>query len=100
MSGVIVIAVGVQAAGQTQYGRRSSTSSVGFAHAFTDGVTAYLTELLVAPEHRGRGLGRQLLAEAFQRCCVGRMDLIADTVEGCYETLPHRRYDAAASTHR
>jgi ribosomal protein S18 acetylase RimI-like enzyme len=36
---------------------------VGFAHALADGVTVYLAELLVAPEHRGRGLGRQMLTE-------------------------------------
>jgi GNAT superfamily N-acetyltransferase len=50
---------------------------VGFAHALRDGVTA--AQLLVTPEHRGRGLGRQMLAEAFQRCRVDRMDVITDT---------------------
>ncbi len=65
---------------------------VGFAHALTDGATAYLAQLLVAPEHRGRGLGRQMLAEVFQRCRVGRMDVITHTAEGFYETLPHRRF--------
>ncbi|MGH3549545.1 MAG: GNAT family N-acetyltransferase [Pseudonocardiaceae bacterium] len=65
---------------------------IGFAHALTDGVTAYLAELLVTPEHRSRGLGRQLIAEVLQQCRVARMDVITDTAEGFYETLPHRCY--------
>lgn len=65
---------------------------VGFAHALTDGVNAYLAELLVVPEHRGRGIGRQMLAEVFQRCRAERIDVITDTAERFYETLPHRRY--------
>jgi GNAT superfamily N-acetyltransferase len=48
--------------------------------------------LLVAPERRSRGLGRQLRAEAIQRCRLSRMTLITDTAEGFSETLPHRRY--------
>lgn len=46
----------------------------------------------MAPERRSRGLGRQLLAEAIQRCRLSRMTLITDTAEGFSETLPHRRY--------
>ncbi len=36
---------------------------VGFARAVTDGVQrAYIDDLLVAPEHRGSGIGRALVA--------------------------------------
>jgi ribosomal protein S18 acetylase RimI-like enzyme len=37
---------------------------VGFARAFTDGVSlVYLADVYVLPEYRGRGLGLQLLRE-------------------------------------
>ena len=37
---------------------------VGFARAFTDGVAAvYLADVYVLPEHRGRGLGVELVRE-------------------------------------
>jgi GNAT superfamily N-acetyltransferase len=65
---------------------------VGFAHALTDGVTAYLAELLVAPAHRGHGRGRGLVSEVFRRCGTGRMDVITDTAQSFYEAQCHRRY--------
>jgi predicted N-acetyltransferase YhbS len=37
---------------------------VGFARAFSDGVAlAYLADVYVLPEHRGRGLGAELVRE-------------------------------------
>jgi GNAT superfamily N-acetyltransferase len=37
---------------------------VGFARAFTDGVSlVYLADVYVLPEHRGRGLGLELVRE-------------------------------------
>lgn len=37
---------------------------IGFARAFTDGVAAvYLADVYVLPEHRGRGLGFELVRE-------------------------------------
>jgi GNAT superfamily N-acetyltransferase len=37
---------------------------IGFARAFTDGVAAvYLADVYVLPEHRGRGLGVELVRE-------------------------------------
>ncbi|HEX6403274.1 MAG TPA: GNAT family N-acetyltransferase [Pseudonocardiaceae bacterium] len=66
---------------------------VGFAHALSNGLTAYLAELVVAAEHRGRGVARRLVAEIFNRSGVTRLDLIStDAAEGFYETLAHRRY--------
>ncbi|MGH3780199.1 MAG: GNAT family N-acetyltransferase [Pseudonocardiaceae bacterium] len=66
---------------------------IGFAHALSDGVTAYLAELLVDPGHRRRGVGRQLVLEVAQRCGAARLDLLTDTAEGFYTAvLPHRRY--------
>ena len=34
---------------------------VGFERAFTDGVVVYLADVYVLPEHRGRGLGVELV---------------------------------------
>ena len=66
---------------------------VGFARALTDGeLSAYLAELAVAPEYRGRGVGRRLVAAVLARCGAIRLDLLAeDGSEGFYERLPHRR---------
>ncbi len=66
---------------------------VGFAHALSNGLMAYLAELVVAAEHRDRGIARKLVAEVFHRSGVVRLDLLStDTAEGFYETLPHCRY--------
>ena len=41
---------------------------VGFARAVTDGVSvAYLADVYVLPEHRGRGLGKELVREMVER---------------------------------
>lgn len=65
---------------------------VGLAHALTNGLAVYLTELVVAAEHRGRGTARDLVAEIFPWSGVIRLNLITNTAEGWYETLAHRRY--------
>jgi len=35
---------------------------VGFARAFSDGASAYLADVYVLPAHRGRGLGKAIVA--------------------------------------
>jgi GNAT superfamily N-acetyltransferase len=41
---------------------------VGFARAVSDGVAvAYLADVFVLPEHRGRGIGKELVDELVQR---------------------------------
>lgn len=65
---------------------------IGSAHALSDGVTIYLAELLVAPAHRHRGIGRRLVSELFDQCDAVRMDLITESAEAFYARLPHRRY--------
>jgi GNAT superfamily N-acetyltransferase len=41
---------------------------VGFARAVSDGVAvAYLADVFVLPAHRGRGLGKELVAELVER---------------------------------
>lgn len=71
---------------------------VGFAHAVTDSVTTYLAERLVTPGHRGRGIGRALIAEVFSRCGTERIDLLTDTAEGFYAGIPHRRFSGSGCT--
>lgn len=44
------------------------TEQVGFARAVSDGVAvAYLADVYVLPEHQGRGLGKELVAEMVER---------------------------------
>lgn len=50
-------------------------SVVGFVRGISDGeITTYIAELLVAPDHRGRGIGRLLL-------------------DACHALFPHTRLD-------
>jgi GNAT superfamily N-acetyltransferase len=43
---------------------QSSGAMVGFARALSDGVAlAYLADVFVLPDHRGRGLGEQLVEQ-------------------------------------
>lgn len=52
-------------AGSRNYGVHVTTTGeqVAYARVITDGVTfAWLADVVVAPEHRGRGLGRLLVA--------------------------------------
>lgn len=45
-------------------GLYSDGRQIGFARAFTDGIAAvYLADVYVLPEHRGRGLGVELVRE-------------------------------------
>ena len=51
---------------------------VGFLRALSDGeVTTYVAELLVAPEWRGRGVGRVLLEACHALCPRTRLDLLS-----------------------
>lgn len=42
-------------------------AQVGFCRAFSDGWTAYLADVYVLEEHRGQGLGEQLVREMVER---------------------------------
>jgi ribosomal protein S18 acetylase RimI-like enzyme len=66
---------------------------VGFAYVQSDGeIQAHLSALAVRQSHRRRGIGRALLAEALARGGGQRIDLITDTAEEFYASLPHRRW--------
>jgi GNAT superfamily N-acetyltransferase len=50
--------------GERVVGLYDGTKQIGFARAFTDGVSlVYLADVYVLPEYRGRGLGAELVRE-------------------------------------
>jgi GNAT superfamily N-acetyltransferase len=63
-----------------------------------NGVTSYLAELLLAPAHRHRGIGRQLISEAFGPDAHWGIDLITYTTESFYTSLPIGAVPTSAST--
>jgi ribosomal protein S18 acetylase RimI-like enzyme len=66
---------------------------VGFAQLFSDGeIQAFLANLAVAADSRGRGIGRVLVAEALRRAGGERIDLLSeDAAAGFYDSFPHFR---------
>jgi GNAT superfamily N-acetyltransferase len=53
---------------------------VGFARAFSDGVAlAYLADVYVLPEHRGRGLGVELVREIVENGPLAKVKWILHT---------------------
>jgi ribosomal protein S18 acetylase RimI-like enzyme len=67
---------------------------IGFAYVQSDGeIQAHLSDILVNPQRRRRGIGRRLIEEAFARCGAERIDLVS--TEGSakfYESFEHRRF--------
>lgn len=63
----------------------------GYARALDDfGLYAYVCDLLVAPDRRGRGLGRRLL-ERLGEDLPGRTLYVMSDADGYYEHLGYRR---------
>jgi GNAT superfamily N-acetyltransferase len=76
----------------------SHWSQVGFARAFTDGVAlAYLADVYVLPEHRGRGLGVELVREMVERGPLAGVRWILHTRDA-HEL--YRRFGFGAPTER
>lgn len=67
---------------------------VGFARLLTDGaLDAYLCELVVAEFARRRGIGRELVAEAFARSGARRLDVLAgEGSDDFYRSFRHRAF--------
>jgi ribosomal protein S18 acetylase RimI-like enzyme len=66
---------------------------LGFATMLSDGeIQAYLSLLVVATPHRGRGIARTLVREAFRRAGGERVDLLSEeAAQGFYASMTHRR---------
>ncbi len=76
----------------------SHWSQVGFARAFTDGVAlAYLADVYILPEHRGRGLGVELVREMVERGPLAGVRWILHTRDA-HEL--YRRFGFGAPTER
>jgi ribosomal protein S18 acetylase RimI-like enzyme len=65
---------------------------IGAAELLTDGrVMAYLGLLIVDRRFRGRGIGRALIGELFERSGLVRIDLLSEGGSTAfYEALPHK----------
>ena len=72
-----------------------SSRVIGFVTALTDGVlSAYISHLEVLPEHRGRGVGGELVRQILARLDpIYMVDLICDPeVQPFYEALGLTKY--------
>ncbi len=67
---------------------------VGFAQLQTDGaVHAHVSNVLVAPSHRRRGVGRRLLEIAFERSGARYLDLVStEGAHDFYRSFDHREF--------
>lgn len=66
---------------------------VGFAYLQSDGhIQAHLSLMAVSRSHRRRGIGRALLEYAAPLTGAQRIDLVTDTAEDFYASLPHHTY--------
>jgi GNAT superfamily N-acetyltransferase len=68
----------------------SGGRQIGFARAVSDGVvTAYLADVYVLAEHRGRGLGLELVRELVERGSLAGCDWLLHTADahGLYGKL-------------
>jgi RimJ/RimL family protein N-acetyltransferase len=78
---------------------------VGFARAFSDGDSAYLTDVYVLPGHRGHGLGRAILRAMIEKGDGARQRWMLHTTDahGLYRqfgfAVPRDRYLERPSGH-
>jgi len=66
---------------------------VAFAYCQSDGaIQAHLSLIVVRPSHRRQGVARGLLTFAFDYLGASRIDLITETAEDFYRSLPHKEH--------
>jgi ribosomal protein S18 acetylase RimI-like enzyme len=64
-----------------------------FAYLMSDGhIQAYLAELAVSANHRRQGIARGLLEYAMPLTGAQRIDLVTDTAQDFYASLPHHTF--------
>jgi ribosomal protein S18 acetylase RimI-like enzyme len=73
--------------------RSDDERALGFSQAIGDGAFGgYLCMLLVAPEARGRGIGKALVERTLVESGVLRLDLLSsDRAMSLYERFPHNK---------
>ena len=65
---------------------------VGFAQLQSDAeIQAHLSLIAVAPAYRRRGVARDLIVAALRHAGGLRIDLVTETAEAFYDSLPHVR---------
>ncbi|MEO8457653.1 MAG: GNAT family N-acetyltransferase [Chloroflexota bacterium] len=65
---------------------------VGYAQLQSDGeIQAHLSTIAVDPEHRRKGIARELIVRALREAGGERIDLITEDAEAFYSELPHFR---------
>jgi GNAT superfamily N-acetyltransferase len=66
---------------------------VGFSHSLTDGaLQAYLSMILVSPDHQRRGIASALIEATMERSGAIRLDLLSsEDAEPLYQTFSFRR---------
>jgi len=80
------------APGVTTFVAVEGETVAGFAQLQSDGeIQAHLSLLAVDPAFRHRGIGRELIVRALREAGGQRVDLISDSAEGFYASLPHFR---------
>lgn len=73
---------------------------VGVVQVQSDGaIQAHLSTLVVARDHRRRGIGRRLLAQALQEAGGERLDLLS-IADGFYASMTDRRFSGWRLTRR
>ena len=66
---------------------------IAFAYLMSDGhIQAYLAELAVSADHRRKGIARALLEYAMPLTGAQRIDLVTDTADAFYASLPHHTF--------
>jgi len=81
------------APGVTSVVALDGTEVIGFAYLLSDShVQAHLSLMAVSRSRRRQGIGRALLEYAAPLTGAQRIDLVTDTAEAFYASLPHRPY--------
>ena len=67
---------------------------VGVAQMLSDGqIVSFLSVLIVHPDYRRRGIGRELVRDAFKRTGAKRgVDLVTDSADAFYRSFRHHEF--------